>query len=115
MRVYVSGPYSGGDVESNVAEAIEMGQLVYNNGHIPFIPHLFHFWDQHLPHRNVYEDWMRLCMSFLETCDVLLRLPGESPGADREVERAKELGMKVYYSVKDLLADMKELNSWGEK
>lgn len=36
-------------------------------------------------------------------CDVVLRMPGESSGADIEVEYAKSLGLPVARSVVELL------------
>ena len=44
----------------------------------------------------VYERWLEYDMEWLTACDALVRLPGESKGADREVARAKELGIEVY-------------------
>lgn len=38
----------------------------------------------------------------LERCDAVLRLPGESPGADREVHYAISLGKPVYYGLEEL-------------
>jgi hypothetical protein len=38
----------------------------------------------------------------LERCDALLRVPGESRGADMDVERARALGLPVYMSIDDL-------------
>ena len=40
---------------------------------------------------------------WVERSDYLLRLKGESAGADKEVALAKELGIPVYYSIKSLL------------
>ena len=34
-------------------------------------------------------------------CQALLRLPGESPGADREVQFARDNGVPVLYEVQD--------------
>ena len=53
-----------------------------------------------------YADWMELAPEFVKRCDILLRLPGESNGADMEVVLAESLDIPVYYSVRDLL--MKE-------
>ena len=92
-RVYISGPYSS-DPEKGTAEALRVGTIIYANGHFPFIPHLSHFWHQR--HPMVYERWLEYDLEWLEACDALVRLPGESKGADREVARAKELGMEVY-------------------
>jgi hypothetical protein len=42
-------------------------------------------------------------MAWLAKCDCLLRLPGESKGADNEVFWAKKLGMPVYYSIQEAI------------
>lgn len=94
IHVYIAGPYSGGDVEANVKTAIEAGNKIALAGMYPFIPHLYHYWHQHL--QQDYEFWMDQCFAFLEKCDVLVRLPGVSPGADREVQRAREQGIPVH-------------------
>jgi hypothetical protein len=38
----------------------------------------------------------------LEKCDAVLRLEGASKGADEDVKKAKERGLKVYYSIDDV-------------
>lgn len=53
-----------------------------------------------------YEDWLRLDNYWLEVSDVVLRLPGESNGADKEIELANELMIPVFYSVEDFLDAM---------
>jgi hypothetical protein len=45
---------------------------------------------------------MKQDFEWLKCCDAVLRLPGESTGADREVALAKELGIPVYYSIADI-------------
>ena len=47
---------------------------------------------------------MALDRAWLECSDIVLRLPGESPGADREVAYALELGKPVYEGIDALLA-----------
>jgi hypothetical protein len=100
MRVYVAGPYSKGGGAHNVRLALEAGETLLRRGYAPYVPHLNHLWHLVFPHG--YETWLWLDMEYLETCDALLRLPGESPGADREVERAKSLGIPVYYDLAKL-------------
>jgi hypothetical protein len=39
---------------------------------------------------------MRMDFDWLRACDVLLRLPGESSGADREAALAREFGIAVF-------------------
>ena len=100
MKIYVAGPYSKGDVAINVRDAILAGDFVAAIGHVPFIPHLTHFW--HLVQPHPYEFWLEQDMEWLKVCDAILRLEGDSAGADKEVERAKANGICVYYSLSDI-------------
>lgn len=99
LRVYVAGPYTGGNVNRNVRAALCVGTWILAAGHLPFVPHVCHFWDCMFP--GDYETWMRWDLGWLEQCDVVLRLPGVSPGADREVARAREL-KKIVFEATDL-------------
>lgn len=100
MKVYVAGPYSA-DPDACTVEAMSVAHQVMDLGHAPFVPHLYHY--MHLMRERGYEDWMTADLVYLRVCDVILRMPGHSPGADREVELARELGIPVVYSV-DALA-----------
>jgi uncharacterized protein DUF4406 len=100
MRIYVAGPYTKGDVAINVRNAIEAGNALLKAGHAPYIPHLTHFW--HLVYPGPYEQWLALDLHWVRQCDALLRLPGESSGADGEVAEAKRLGLPVYYAVEGI-------------
>ena len=99
-KVYIAGPYSKGDVAQNVRNAILAGNRLAQAGYIPFIPHLTHFWHLLCPHD--WEFWLEQDFVWLEACDCLLRLPGESTGADLEMERAQELNIPVYLSIEGL-------------
>jgi hypothetical protein len=99
--VYIAGPYTGGDPRINVIKAIDAAEKVAEAGYVPYVPHLNHLWDSIHPHD--YEFWMEQGAEFLDRCDAVLRLPGESPGADREVVMAIEAGMHVYYGVEEFL------------
>lgn len=97
MRIYVAGPYTKGDVAVNVRKAIDAGTELLHRGHTPFVPHLYHFWHMITP--QDYDVWTRQDMVWLEFCQAVLRLPGESEGADKEVEWALNNRMEVYYNV----------------
>lgn len=97
MKIYIAGPYTKPNPEWNTRFAIYTGDYVASLGHTVFIPHLTHYWHLVKPHE--YEFWMKQDFEWLKMCDALLRIPGESAGADREVQLAKELGMPVYYSI----------------
>lgn len=94
LRVYIAGPYTA-DPETCTAAAIEIGNRVLDAGHAPFVPHLCHYWHTIHGERD-YHDWMRIDLTWLECADLLLRMPGESPGADQEVALAQSLGIPVH-------------------
>ena len=102
MKVYIASPYTLGDVAMNVKRQIDMADQLMNNGFTPFVPLLSHF--QHMARPRPYNDWLVNGMEWVKACDCVLRLAGESPGADKEVALAKELGIPVYYSFGDLLS-----------
>jgi len=98
VYVYVAGPYSIGDKNENVKKAITAADELSKIGFVPFVPHLTHYWDAILPHE--YKFWMDYDSQWLKKCDALLRLPGESKGADLEVQICKEqIKIPVFYSV----------------
>ena len=97
MKVYVAGPYSQGDVAENVKAAIDAGNALMDRGHNPYVPHLTHF--MHLLHPRPYKDWLDLDLDYLTMCDAVLRLPGPSDGADREVALAEGMDLLVFYSL----------------
>lgn len=106
-RIYVSGPYTS-DPSGNTNRALNFGQQLLEMGYAPFVPHLTHFWRQR--YENTSEEWMDLDLAYVATCAAVLRLPGESPDADREVEAARTLGIPVFYSIKALVSRVPNLS-----
>ena len=103
-KVYIAGPYTKGDVAQNVRVAILVGDRLAKAGYAPFIPHLTHFWHLLCPHDWAF--WLEQDCHWLEACDCVLRLLGESIGADLEVRRARALGIPVYWSIETLVGEM---------
>jgi hypothetical protein len=100
-RIYISGPLtSSGDVFENLGAAVNAARALIAAGFAPFCPHLSYYLDEaeEIPHRV----WMEIDLAWLEVADAVLRLPGESVGADIEVRRAEALGIPVFRSVVDL-------------
>jgi hypothetical protein len=108
-HVYVAGPLTNGHVESNVRRAVLAGDELLCAGLHPYVPHLSFWHDQIAPHD--YETWMTLDFAWLAKCDALVRLPGPSSGADREVVEARRLGIRVFHSTEDCIAwfDLEEV------
>ncbi len=100
-RVYVSGPYSKGDPAANVGHAMKITNYLLNEGFAPFCPHLVHF--LHMTQPRSWEAWMEYDLIWVKQCEILLRLNGESKGADIEVEEAKKLGMPIYFDWIELI------------
>ncbi len=114
IRVYVAGPIGALDAArpAKIKTAIDAGATLLRAGFAPFVPHL---WAAAMQDHEVsadalahYEAWMDYDFAWLDASDVLVRLPGDSPGADREVERARQRGMAVYFGVDALLAVPRE-------
>ncbi len=45
---------------------------------------------------------MPLSLGLAKRCDAILRIGGDSAGADQEVELVKSIGGKVFYSLEDI-------------
>jgi len=104
-KIYIAGPYTQGDVAMNVRNAFEAANRLADLGFAPFVPHGTHFWHMMFP--RPYEFWLELDRQFLPCCDGLLRLPGNSNGANKEVEVAKELGIPIFHSIEELVQHFK--------
>jgi hypothetical protein len=106
-KVYIAGPITKGDHMANIRNGIDAANRLRDLGFFPFVPHLSAFW--HYVHPRPYEDWMELDFVWLVECDALLRLPGVSEGADREVAFALEHDIPVFIGVEELFVWSKEV------
>ena len=87
----------------NVRRAIETADIVLLMTDVPFIPHLTHFWE--IMSHHDYEEWLSYDKQWLLACDGLLRLSGDSPGADREEAWATNAGLKVWHGIDEYTDD----------
>jgi hypothetical protein len=101
LYIYVAGPLTSGNTLVNVRQALDAGETLKAWGYAPFVPHGQVLWE--LVHGSDYEAWMEYDLHWLAICDALLRLPGDSPGADREVKFAVAHGIPVFHSIQELL------------
>lgn len=100
LKIYISAPYTKGDVALNVRRAIKAADELLEKGHYPYIPHLTHFW--HLVSPHDWDVWLEIDLAYLPSCDAVLRLDGESKGADIEVGAAEQSGIPIYYSLEEI-------------
>ena len=101
-KVYIASPYTKGDTAFNVKVQMDMYSELLDLGFIPFAPLHSHF--LHMFHPKSYDAWMEVDYEWINVCDCILRLPGESHGADLEVLHAHNIGIPVFYSIHDLLS-----------
>jgi len=92
---YVAGPYTIGDSALNVHNMVKAADRIAAKGYGVFIPLLNHFW--HIISPRINDDfWKEQDNSVLSRCDCLVRLPGESLGADEEMDYAKRCNIPVF-------------------
>ena len=97
--VYCAGPISLGDQEANVRTAMEVARKVRDCGCLAFVPHLSWF----LQWNDIgLDEWLDMDFRIIGRCDAVLRLPGESRGADEEVRFAVENAIPVFESLPSL-------------
>lgn len=92
-RVYISGKITGLPMDE-WTESFDRGcEKVENMGMDPIDPTILQVYDL------TYEEYMKLDLMLLETCDAIYMLKGweDSPGANREHDRAKKLGLEIMY------------------
>jgi len=94
LKVYIAGPLTQGWAGANIRRALSVADQLASQGCAVFCPHLSFYWDMLHPHD--YEFWLRQDFAWLEVVDAVVRVPGPSGGADREVARAQELGIPIF-------------------
>lgn len=113
LLILIAGPYRSGTdgdparVAQNLARLEEASAPIFARGHVPMIgewvalPILANRTEGDAGDGDVmYETAHRL----LQHCDAVLRLPGASAGADKDVEIARERGLPVYFSLDEIPA-----------
>lgn len=101
IRIYIAGPYTLPNPQQCTETAMTVWNELWEKGYAPYCPHWSHFQDQFI-HRP-YGEWLDYDLQFLRVCDAVLRLPGESQGAELEVQWAKRHALPIFYSIEELL------------
>ena len=114
MFVLIAGPYRSGTgddpakMEANLRRLEEVAWPLFQAGHLPMIGEwvALPVWSSAgggRPGDALYDRIFHpVAQRLLERCDAVLRLPGESAGADRDVETAARRGIPVYYRLQDV-------------
>lgn len=114
MMILIAGPYRSGTgddpqkMAANLRRLEEPSYAIFRAGHVPMIGE----WVA-LPIWTVaggqtvgdalYDEILHPTAGrLIERCDAILRLPGDSKGADNDVKLAHERGIPVYYKLEDI-------------
>jgi hypothetical protein len=107
LKIYVAGPLNSSGIQlHNISRALRIANAIIELGHIPFIPHLYSFWDFINPMPEDY--WLDLDHEWLDTCDACFRILGKSSGSDQEETWCKELNIPYYTSWDQFTQDLSE-------
>ena len=116
--IYLAQPISKGNSFQNIRDGVIVSDFLMRKGYVVFNPGLSALHDM-IIYNTPYELYMSQDFAWIEKCDCLIRLPGDSPGADREIEYAKQHNVPVFYGVAAFLdhvdqfaeADIKKLTT----
>lgn len=108
-KIYIAGPITAPTEDmmiANVQRAINVCIVLLKMGHTPFCPHLTYYMDVYAQDRGIeitWDEYMRWDNEWLKQCDSLFFI-APSRGANIELERAQERGMKIYRSLTEVPA-----------
>jgi len=114
MLILIAGPYRSGtsdnpELMKENLRILESAALpLFRKGHIPMIGEwvalpLIALAGSKMPGDKLWEEIQYpVAHGLLEKCDAVLRLPGESKGADNDVSIATARGLKIYYSIEEI-------------
>lgn len=114
MMILIAGPYRSGTgddpqkMAANLRRLEEASYPIFQAGHVPMIGEwvALPIW-QTAGGQSVgdalYDEILHPTAGrLIERCDAILRLPGDSKGADNDVKLAHERGIPVYYDIADV-------------
>lgn len=114
MLILIAGPYRGGTNDDPILMKRNLDNLesfaldIFRKGHIPLIgewmalPLIKLAGSTKVGDQQWEEIQYPVAHRMLEKCDAVLRINGESKGADEDVRLAKERGLKVYYNIAEI-------------
>jgi hypothetical protein len=114
MLILIAGPYRGGTnddpelIHQNMERLEAMALPIFRKGHTPMIGEWLALPLMKLAGNKAIGDsvWDEIqypiAHRILEKCDAILRIPGESKGADNDIRIAIERGLKVYYNLDEI-------------
>lgn len=117
LTILVAGPYRSGTnddpelMQQNLDNLGATALALFRAGHIPLIGEwlalpLLRVAGSKKPGDMIYQEILYpIAHRLIPKCDAVLRMPGESSGADNDVKLAIAIGIKVYYKLGDITAN----------
>src|SRR3569833_259096 len=116
QTILIAGPYRSGTnddpvlMQQNLDCMNTYALALFRAGHIPLIGEwlalpLLKAAGSTVPGDELYQEISYpVAYRLLTRCDAVLRIEGESSGADKDLSVARELGLPVYYKLEDIPA-----------
>jgi len=117
LTILVAGPYRSGtnddpELMQQNLERLETAALtLFRAGHIPLIGEwlalpLLKVAGSKKPGDDLYQEISYpVAHRLITKCDAILRMEGNSTGADNDVKVAQQLGLPVYYHIEDIIGN----------
>jgi hypothetical protein len=114
MMILIAGPYRSGTnddpekIKANVHFMESFALPIFRKGHIPVLGEWFALplvqlaGSKQIGDEPFNEIFHPIAVKLLDKCDAVLRVGGESSGADQMVNVAKEKGAKIFYSLEEI-------------
>lgn len=114
LMILVAGPYRSGTnddpvlMRENLAPLESVTLDLFRAGHLPVIGEwvalpLLHLAGSKVPGDAPYQEILYpVAARLLQKCDAILRLEGESKGADEDVRIGRERGLQIFYKLSDV-------------
>lgn len=114
MLILIAGPYRSGTdndpklIEENMSRLEAVALPIFRKGHIPMIgewvanPLIKLAGSKKVGDEIFTEIQYPTAHRLLTKCDAILRIEGESNGADQDMKIGKELGLKIYYNIEEI-------------
>jgi hypothetical protein len=113
LLILIAGPYRSGTGDDPDKMAANLARLeaaawpIFTAGHVPMIGEWVALPVLDSAGATVFDPLAEQVMyptaqRLLAHCDAVLRLPGDSAGADQDVAIARQRGLPVYYRLEDI-------------